>query len=137
MRRSSAPKTRRSVPESSIEPASEIRPIAPASPDGAPSPRESIRMGELADQYCRLRAEAARLNDRLTPVGVELCALMKKLGRAGITTADGLVSFRAGTADGEMVDADKMVEILKGLKIEIPMKKRAGMSDRLEFKKNG
>lgn len=135
MRRSPAPKTRRSpASESPAEPVSETRPIAAPAPNGAPSPLDQIRMGELADRYCRIRAEEARLNDERTPVTMELISLMKKLDRTSIPTKDGMVSFRAATNGYDEPDVDAMVEILKSRGIEIPKKKRAGSPDRLEFR---
>lgn len=135
MRRSPAPKTRRSpASEAPAEPVSETRPIAAPAPDGAPSPRDQIRMGELADRYCRICAEEARLNDERTPVAMELLALMKRLGRTSIPTADGMVSFRAATNGYDEPDVAEMVRLLKEHKIEIPKKKHAGSPDRLEFR---
>lgn len=134
MRKSTAPSTRRSpAGDAPNEPVSETRPIAASSAD-APSPREQIRMGEIADRYCARRAEAARLNEETAALGTELLCLMKKLGRTSIPTAAGTVSLKKGSAERDAPDADAMVEILKKLGIEIPTKKVAGRADGLEFR---
>lgn len=149
-----------SARRSSRAPESETRPtVAKIAPPPAPAvesrraegdPAAAIRAAREADRYAELRVRQAELEAELKALSCELIEDMKAAGKERFSTEHGLVSFLPATDAREVPDPEAAVALLesKGIPqpptmedwlqrhgLTIPKKAKAGLPDRIEFRK--
>lgn len=144
----------------SAAPESEVRPktVAHAAPPSPPEethrepgdPKAAIRAAREADRYAELRVRRAEIETEEKSLSYELIEDMKLAGKERFSTEHGLVSLLPATAAKEVPDEEAAVALLvsKGIPLPptmeewlkrhglaVPKKAKAGLPDRIEFRK--
>lgn len=147
----------------SAPPESEVRPngrmsteqyhasvVAPP-PMAEGDPAAAIRAAREADRYAELRVKQAEIEAEIKALSYELVEDMKAAGKERFSTEHGLVSFLPATAAKEVPDVDAAVALLEARGIPqpptmedwlarhgltMPKKAKAGLPDRVEFRRS-
>lgn len=114
-------------------------------------PAAAIRAAREADMYAQLRVQRARVDEEIERLSSELIEDMKAAGKERFSTEHGLVTFLPATEARAVPDVDAAVALLEqhGIPqpptmeewlsrhgLAMPKKAKAGLPDRIEFRRS-